>query len=308
MKKNKTYCGVVIPAVTPLTEDFQLDNKAVENLFQLFYESNTNPFILGTTGEAASIPFSVKKSFLQKGGSLKKKGTQLYAGISSNVFVESVGLAQLAFENGADVVVATLPSYYGLTEKSMILYFTQLADAVAGPLMIYNIPATTHMSIPLTVADELSHHPNIVGLKDSERSIERLEESLKLWRGREDFSHFIGWAAQSTRALLDGSDGLVPSTGNLFPNLYAQLFSAANEGNAEEASRLQKLSDIGGDLYQKGRTLGESLSALKLLMEARGTCSRYTMPPLYPLVQEDEASLLALYNETIDQTELTTIA
>ena len=102
--------------------------------------------------------------------------------------MESIALAKHAFDSGADVVVATLPSYYALTEDAMLRYFDQLANAVGGPMMIYNIPATTHMSIPLKIIDQLSHHHNLVGVKDSERNEERLDESIQLWSDREDFS------------------------------------------------------------------------------------------------------------------------
>src|SRR5688500_20096489 len=102
-------------------------------------------------------------------------------------------------------------------------YLETLADAIALPLVIYNIPATTHMSIPLNLIDELSHHPNVIATKDSERSEERLKQSLELWKDRNDFSHFLGWAAKSAEALINGSDGLIPSTGNLVPEVYSEM-------------------------------------------------------------------------------------
>jgi dihydrodipicolinate synthase/N-acetylneuraminate lyase len=297
MKPEKKYSGVVIPAVTPFTADHHLDHNAVEKIFSNFRNNQVAPFILGTTGEASSLPFSMKKELLELAGKLKKNDNVLYAGISSNVFVESVALAKLAFDNGTDVVVATLPSYYALTETEMICYFEELAEALAGPLIIYNIPATTHMSIPLEVIGRLSHHPNIVGTKDSERSEERLKESVQLWSGRTDFSHFLGWAARSSEAILTGSDGLVPSTGNICPSLYADLYQAAKEGNSEEALQFQQASDAWGNLYQQGRTLGQSLYALKFVMKQLHLCEPYVMPPLQALTAKEEEDLLAAYNE-----------
>jgi 4-hydroxy-tetrahydrodipicolinate synthase len=201
-------------------------------------------------------------------------------------------LAKCSFDNGADVVVATLPSYYALAETGMLKYIEQLAEAVNGPLMVYNIPSTTHMSIPLAVVDQLSHHPNIVGLKDSERSEERLKQSIELWKDRKDFSHLLGWAAKSADALLMGSDGLVPSTGNFEAKLYVDLFKAAREGDSNKAYELQKLSDVLGNLYQQGRTLGESLWALKFLMKEIGLCEPNVMPPIYPQSKEEETKLI----------------
>ncbi len=304
MKKEKKYSGVVIPAITPLTKDFNLDHGGAEKIFENFRKNDVAPFILGTTGEAASLPFSLKKEFFELAGKLKKSGEVLYAGISANVFVESVALAKHAFDNGADVVVATLPSYYALTDEAMLRYFTQLADAVGGPMMIYNIPATTNMSIPLKIIDELSQHPILVGVKDSERNEDRLDESIALWSGREDFSYFLGWAAKSAHAILSGGDGLVPSTGNFYPSLYAELYKAAIESDKGKALNLQELSDTLGNLYQQGRTLGESLWALKVVMKELGLCETNVMPPLYAQSKEEKTKLLRDFKMILDEQEI----
>jgi dihydrodipicolinate synthase/N-acetylneuraminate lyase len=292
MQHHKKYKGVVVPTVTPLTAGHTLDRGAVERMFDEFRKDNVTPFILGTTGEAASLPLSVKQDYLQTAAGLKKQGDVLYAGISSNVLEESVTFANRCFEAGVDVVVATLPNYYPLTPGQMKAYFEQLADKVAGPLMIYNIPPTVHMSIPLDVVEELSHHPKIVGLKDSERNEERLDAALKLCAQRSDFSYFAGWAAQSAQSLLKGGDGIIPSTGNFIPYLYNQLYDAVIEGNVDRAFEMQRQSDLIGNVYQGGRTLGESLWALKVLMKRTGLCETYMMPPLHQLSLEEEQKVI----------------
>lgn len=280
MNKSKKYTGVIVPAVTPLTEKLRLDETAVEKIFASFYKHNISPFILGTTGESASLSLQLRKDYVLTAGKNKKMGSLLYAGIGSNVLAESIEFASYCSLHAVDVVVATLPSYYGLTEKQMLKYFTTLANSISMPLFLYNIPATTHMSIPLHVIDELSSHKNIVGVKDSERSEERMNESLRLWKNRKDFHYILGWAAKSAVSLLLGADGLVPSTGNLYPEIYADMLKAFAKGDKEKMFAMQKLSDDYGALYQSNRTLGESLHALKLLMKEKGLCNEFVMPPL----------------------------
>lgn len=282
MSAQKKYSGVIVPAVTPLTEKMRLDEAAVETIFELFYRHSISPFILGTTGEAASLSLQLRKDYVMAAEMNKKQGTLLYAGIGGNVLQESIDFAAYCCLHAVDVLVATLPSYYALTEKQMLQYFKKLADNVSLPLFIYNIPATTHMRIPLTVIDELSHHENIVGIKDSERSEERMLQSLQLWKERKDFHYILGWAAKSADALLNGADGLVPSTGNLYPEIYETMIAAYKSGDKEEMYAMQQLSDEYGALYQSNRTLGESLHALKLLMKEKGLCEEYVMPPLAP--------------------------
>lgn len=280
MSVTKKYTGVIVPAITPLTEKLRLDEAAVEKLFTSFYKHHISPFILGTTGESASLSLQLKKDYVLAAEKNKKQGSLLYAGIGSNVLQESIEFASFCSLHSVDVLVATLPSYYTLTEVQMKNYFLKLADSISLPLFIYNIPATTHMSIPLAVIDELSNHNNIVGIKDSERSEERMFESLRLCKDRKDFHYILGWAAKSADALLNGADGLVPSTGNLYPEVYQKMVDAFAKNDKEQMYSMQKLSDDYGALYQANRTLGESLQALKLLMKEKELCQEYMMSPL----------------------------
>jgi dihydrodipicolinate synthase/N-acetylneuraminate lyase len=277
---KKKYTGVIVPAVTPFTENYKIDSDAVKKMFDMFYQHNISPFILGTTGECASISLQLKKDYINIAAQHKKDNTLLYAGIGSNVFDESIELAKYAAANKVDVLVATLPSYYTLTENQMKQYFITLADQVSLPLFIYNIPATTHMSIPLHIIDELSKHNNIVGLKDSERSEERMMQALELWKNNESFHYVIGWAAKSADALLNEADGLVPSTANINPEIYKQMIDAFTNKDKDEMYKMQQLSDEYGALYQTNKTLGESLKALKTLMKQKGLCQDYMMSPL----------------------------
>ncbi len=297
MDNKKKYRGIIVPVITPLTKEYKLDEGSVEKLFHNFYKHEVSPFILGTTGESASLPLSVKTDYLAAASANKKTGTILYAGISSNVLEESIDFAKRCADHDVDAVAATLPSYYALSENQIKEYFEELADAIPLPLIIYNIPATTHMSIPLETIEELSYHPNIVATKDSERSEERLIQSQDLWSTRSDFGHFLGWAARSAEGLIGGSDGLIPSTGNLVPKLYAGMLKAVEENDFEEAYQLQHFSDTIGDLYQKGKTLGQSLWALKVLMRENGLCGDVVMPPLQPMSPGDEQQLIQSFKE-----------
>ena len=292
MTGQKEYQGIIVPLVTPLTESYQLDAQGVENIFSHMYSNDVLPFILGTTGESTSIPLTIRQAYVKEAVKNKKAGTKLYAGISSNSVEESVDFAKFCFDLGIDAVAATLPSYYALTVDQMRTYFLTLAEQIKAPVIIYNIPGTTHMSIPLSLIEELSYNEYIVGTKDSERNEERLNESLKLWSDRSDFSHFLGWAAKSAHALINGSDGLIPSTGNLHPGLYTEMASAVAAGDHEKAYYCQHLSDELGKIYQGIGTLGESLWALKVLMHQYSLCESVVMPPLTSLSKEVEEQVL----------------
>ncbi|MGV8090660.1 MAG: dihydrodipicolinate synthase family protein [Mangrovibacterium sp.] len=288
MNKNNPYQGVIVPMATPLKEDYSIDRKGVQRLVGLLLDAGASPFVAGTTGEASSLSASQKEVLVEEAVKAASGRSPVYAGISGNCLTESVEAAKRFAGLGADVLVANVPSYYPLTDRSILRYFEELAKACSLPLIIYNIPATTHYSIPLEVLDKLSHHPNIAGLKDSERDRERLDQALTLWRHREDFTHLTGWAAMSVYALRNGSDGIIPSTGNFDPVSYAALYEAVLHGNLETAGILQEKTDRLSALYQKNRNLSESLTALKVIMSVRGICGTQMMPPLYRMEPEEE--------------------
>ena len=216
---NNKYNGVVVPMVTPVTPNGFLDKPAVERIIKSFVNAGVSPLLMGTTGEGNSVSTIDGQELIETAVKTAQGKITIYAGLTGNCFIEQLKQAGYYSASGADVIVATLPSYYSLTPEQMENYYLRLADSIKGPLMLYNIAATTHMSIPVDVVQRLADHPNIVGLKDSERDMERMEKCIAIAKNRDDFAYFCGWAAQSAKSLELGGNGIVPSTGNFVPGI-----------------------------------------------------------------------------------------
>ena len=299
---NSKYCGVVVPMVTPVTQDGQLDVEAVKRIINFFAENKVSPLLMGTTGEGNSVSQADGQLFVDTAVKARDNfltshpspltSQLIYAGLTGNCFSEQVRQAEIYTALGADVIVATLPTYYALTPEQMYEYYHTLADCITGPLMLYNILATTHMSIPMDVIRRLADHPNIVGLKDSERDLERMAQCVEIAKGRDDFAYFCGWAAQSAHSLELGGNGIVPSTGNYVPEMFSQLFDAAVSGDMATANRLQNKTNEIAKIYQKDRTLGQSLTALKVMMQTKGLCEPWMLMPLTRLSAEEEQAII----------------
>lgn len=292
---QKKFSGVVVPMITPLNSDFTVDTDAVAVIMQRFAEHSIHPLVLGTTGESSSVNEQESLRFVEAAVKAKSPGQCVYAGLVGNQVAELISRGNQYIELGADVVVATLPSYYMLTPDQMELFYTQLADNVKGPVMLYNIKATTQMTIPLSVVAKLSNHPNIWGLKDSERDADRMKECIEEYKDRADFAYFCGWGAQSFGSLKLGADGIVPSTGNIVPALYGELINAALKGDWTTAEHYQVLTDKVAVVYQKDRTLGESLASLKVLMHHENICGTTMMPPLTGLPEAKAQTIIEQY-------------
>lgn len=295
---NSKYRGVVVPMVTPVTQDGRLDVEAVSRIVNFFAQNGVSPLLMGTTGEGNSVSQQDGQLMVETAVKARDNAKRLssnaqliYAGLTGNCFAEQVRQAEVYTALGADVIVATLPTYYALTPEQMYEYYKTLADCITGPLMLYNILATTHMSIPVDIIRRLADHPNIVGLKDSERDLERMAQCIDIAQGRDDFAYFCGWAAQSAHSLELGGNGIVPSTGNYVPEMFSQLYDAAVRGDMAEANRLQDETNEIAKIYQKDRTLGQSLTALKVMMQTKGLCEPWMLMPLTRLSADEEQAI-----------------
>ena len=284
---NSAYRGVFVPMITPFTPAGAIDEPAIGRIVNHLVAGGVNVFPLGTTGESASIASDDKRRVVEAVVKHASGRATVYAGIAGTCFRESVELAK-AFEqlggngrSGVAAVVAHPPSYYPLGDDEIESYFLRLADTVPLPLVLYNIPATTHHSIALDVVDRLRRHPNIVAIKDSSGDRPRLSEMLKRTGGRDgDFRVLLGSSASFSHGLRAGAVGLVPSGGHLVPREYQAMYEAAMAKRWDEVERLQHETDAVCAQYLKGRSLAQGLSALKAVMEQRGLCGRTMLPPL----------------------------
>ena len=283
---NNKYNGVVVPMVTPVTPNGFLDKPAVERIIKSFVNAGVSPLLMGTTGEGNSVSTIDGQELIETAVKTAQGKITIYAGLTGNCFIEQLKQAGYYSASGADVIVATLPSYYSLTPEQMENYYLRLADSIKGPLMLYNIP--------VDVVQRLADHPNIVGLKDSERDMERMEKCIAIAKNRDDFAYFCGWAAQSAKSLELGGNGIVPSTGNFVPGMFQDLYKAAIAGDMETAYRLQDETNEIAKIYQANRTLGQSLTALKVMMQTRGLCTPDMLMPLTRLSEAEEAEITAI--------------
>jgi 4-hydroxy-tetrahydrodipicolinate synthase len=292
MKSTNKFHGVVIPMVTPFTGEGKIDVSAAIRLTDHVINAGTFPFLLGTTGESASISTELCLSYVEQIADHALGKTTIYSGISATCLQDSLDLAHKFRDYGVDVLVAHLPQYYPLTTDQMLKYYEILADKTPLPIMIYNIPSTTHMSIPIDVLEKLSHHPNIAGLKDSERDLERIDTLASVFKDKTDFCLLSGWTTESTYTLRCGFDGIVPSTGNLVPKLFKELYDAIKEGDENKTDDLQAVINPIADVHQKNLILSTSISTLKVMMKELDLCDSFVLPPLVKLSVSEEQDII----------------
>jgi len=295
MKNGTKHRGVVVPMVTPVNRAGGLDEVAVDRLVDFLIAGGVNGvFVLGTTGEGVAVPHDVRRKLVDRTVRRVQGRALVYVGISGLQPNEAVSGNQY-FQVGADAVVACPP--VGFPVELVQGWFRALLDGLRGPLMMYNIPQTTKVSVPLDVIEALLGHPQLIGLKDSENNGKRLEELMRRFGGRPGFSIFVGVGALMARGLRLGADGIVPSVGNLIPDICHQLFTCAQRGDWAGVELHAARMNVVAGLYQTGRTLGESLAALKAALHCRGICEPNVLPPLSPLTEGETQQLRGQMNQ-----------
>ena len=272
--------------------DRSLDADAVRRLVDYVIKGGCQGIMLGgTTSEGPSMSVAMRVSIMEIAIAHTAGRATIFAGIGDTSYDHSLALADAAFALGADAVVAQLPSYYALGPTEMECYFRAVADRVTGPMYLYNIPQTTRMSVPLDVVERLSVHPRIVGIKDSEPDAVRQEQVVARFAERDDFAVFCGSIAFTAAAMRAGADGFVPGVANIAPRATREAMDRWFAGDAVGATQAFELVSSISKLYQKNRTLGESIAALKAGIEAMGLGSRYVLPPLRDCTEADVAAL-----------------
>jgi 2-dehydro-3-deoxy-D-pentonate aldolase len=281
MKNGLKFQGVVVPMVTPVTMDGKLDEASVERLVDFLLAGGVDGiFVMGTTGEGASIPRNCRRRLVELAVARARGRAKIFAGLG-DAHPEEVASGNDYLRAGVDAVVSRPPT--AIAPDEILPWYRALLSGLNGPLLLYNMPMTAKVSIPLDAIEKLLEHPHLAGVKDSENNPARHEELLRRFGGREKFSIFIGVGALMEKGLKLGADGIVPSVGNLIPEICKKLCDSARSGNWPEADNYFLQMNAVAALYQKGRTLNESLSVLKAALHCCGLCTPHVLPPLKPL-------------------------
>ena len=274
--------GIVPPMVTPLSDSDALDVGGLERLIgHLIVGRVSGLFILGTTGEGPSLSYRLRKELIQRTCKLAAGRVPVLVGISDSAFSESVSLAGIAADAGAEAVVAAPPYYFPLGQPELLDYYQRLLSALPLPLYLYNIPAMTKIVIEPQTLRHLLDSTRIVGFKDSSGDLDYFDQILEIAKSRPDWSVLIGPEQLMAEAVTRGGHGGVNGGANLHPRLYVDLYEAATRRDADRIAELQRQVVQLGHIYQVGRHPSAIIKGVKCALALRGICSDLPAPPFH---------------------------
>ena len=277
--------GKLAGVFAPITTPFANGEVSYRNLEFNMEKYRSSPlsgfFVLGSNGESKSLTEDEKLKILET--VLRKKADHqlVMAGTGYESTRQTVAFSKKAAEMGADFVSVVTPSYFKkrLTDEAMVGYYTDVADAVPMPLLAYNAPGFTGMTLSAGAVGKISRHPNIAGMKDTSTG----NMSSYLDACADDFSILAGTVSTLFPSMLLGATGGVVSLANAFPEICCELYEKFVAGDLESARNLHYT------LFRLNRSVSGSfgVAGVKCAMEVGGFKGGDPRLPLLPLSDGD---------------------
>ncbi|MCB1717080.1 MAG: 4-hydroxy-tetrahydrodipicolinate synthase, partial [Candidatus Competibacteraceae bacterium] len=230
------FHGSMVAMVTPMTDDGSVDFEALANLVEFHIDNNTDAIIaVGTTGESATLDPDEHCQVIRRIVEVVNKRIPVIAGTGANSTSEALHLSQAAKEVGADACLLVTPYYNKPTQEGLYQHFKTLAERIALPQILYNVPGRTSCDMLPDTVDRLANISNIVGIKESS-TLNRIGELID--RCSDRMAIYSGDDPVAIDTILLGGKGVISVTANVAPHAMHAMCAAALQGDKAEAKRI----------------------------------------------------------------------
>ena len=235
--------GAITALATPMKSDGTLDFSSLENLIEYQISEGINALVsVGTTGESATVDVEEHLEIIKFFIGVSNGRIPIIAGTGANSTQEAILLTQEAKKLGADAALLVSPYYNKPTQEGLFLHFSEIAEKVDLPQIIYNVPSRPASNVDVSTVGRLCSHKNIIGIKDATgdmRVLENLQKECKLEIDTGNFSLYSGDDETSFDFILKGGHGTISVTSNILPKLVVNMYEAA-KSNSEEGKDIKE--------------------------------------------------------------------
>jgi 4-hydroxy-tetrahydrodipicolinate synthase len=290
--------GIFTPLVTPLSENERPDIDSLRRLVRFQVDSGAHGlWAMGTSAEFAA--FDAAERAVVVAATIESADDRIP--VIANVSDASTRLVLRHAENavaaGAAAVAITPPYYYPHSQDELLRHYERVAERVAAPVFIYNIPQTVRTRLELATVKSLIRSGTVAGIKDSQNDLEWFRQLANFVETEHvQFSLFAGTRHLIDAAVLAGADGAIPSLANAFPALCVAIYESAARGDWAEATRLERdvvaLESVAAEIGPGSRNAAV-LGVIKSVLAERGIIASSDLTsPLRPLTREEKQRLL----------------
>jgi len=236
--KNTIFTGAGVAITTPMNADGSINYDGFAENIEFQIANGTDAIIVcGTTGEASTMTDDEHIECIRFAVEKTAGRIPVIAGTGSNDTKYAVELSKIAQEKGADGLLLVTPYYNKASQKGLVAHFTAIADAVDIPIILYNIPGRTGVSIDMNTYKILGQHKNIVAVKEASGNISytskliaQCGDLLDVYSGNDDII---------VPMMSIGAKGVISVISNIMPKETHEITQLCLANNCEEAAKLQ---------------------------------------------------------------------
>jgi len=284
MIQNKPLCGIIPPLVTPLKNNETLDVESLERLVEHLIAGGVHGlFILGTTGEEQSLSYDVRKQMIKEACRINRGRLPLLACITDTSIVESIRLARVAADCGADAVVSAPPYYFATGQPELAQFYEELVPQLPLPMFLYNMPSHVKVNFAPDTVRRIARNEQVIGFKDSSANAVYFQSVMYKMQERKDFAMLVGPEEITGECVLLGAHGGINGGANMFPRLYVAMYNAASSGDLRRVRQLQQyIMQISTTIYTVGQHGSSYLKGLKCALSLLGVINDdFVASPFY---------------------------
>lgn len=246
------FKGTGVALVTPFLEDQQVDFPSLERLINHVIAGGVDYLVaLGTTGESATLTSSEKAKVLKACVEYNKGRVPLMLGLGGNATQKLVYEIEQTDFYGVAGILSVSPYYNKPTQEGIIAHYRALADASPVPLVLYNIPGRTMSNMTAATTLALSHHPNIVGIKEASGNLEQCMQIAASMP--KDFLLLSGDDLLTKPIQSIGGTGVISVLANAIPSSFKTLIEGNGSSSLQAAYSILKLNGL---MYEEGNPVG----------------------------------------------------
>lgn len=295
--------GAFTALVTPFQSDDAIDEVALRRLVDRQIESGMAGVVpCGTTGEAVSLTPDEHQRVVKIVATQTDGQAIVLAGAGASNTTQAIELSMRCEDAGADCLLHVTPAYIKPTQAGLIRHFEAILGSTNLPIVLYNVPGRTAVTLSPATILKLAQHPQVIGLKQAVADLSQLDEILI---GRDASLAVLSGEDSLTLPMISlGADGVVSVVGNQQPRLLAELVSAARAGKSQQALRLHRqLVPLMVANFVESNPI-----PVKFTLAEMGLIENRLRTPMTTLLSENEPVMIDAMQQVMDTSEVTQLS
>ncbi|MDR0944398.1 MAG: 4-hydroxy-tetrahydrodipicolinate synthase [Ruminococcus sp.] len=286
--KKTIFTGAATAIITPMNPDFSINYETFGKLIDFQIDEGIDAIVVcGTTGEASTMTDEEHIEVIKYCVNRVAKRVPVIAGTGSNDTLYATELSKAAEAAGADALLLVTPYYNKTSQRGLVKHFSHTADAVNIPIMLYNVPSRTGISIGIEAYKELSKHPMINATKEASGDFSLIAKIFA--ECGEDLNVYSGNDDQFLPMIAMGGKGVISVLSNVIPKVTAKIAKLSLDGNYPEAAALMnKYLELANNLFIDTNPIPVKQAAAMMKL-----CDETMRLPLIPMEEAKTAKLKA---------------